>query len=114
MKRLVILAGIGAAMALAACVYTPHHRYGSACNPDGTNCTPVVCDRDDNCSAAPYAYRDDDGRYEVSDRNYYGVGYDQPVKVCDRYGHDCYWVRRSADGRYYDRSGAYIGIGVSP
>ena len=114
MKRLLILAGIGAAFALAACVYTPEHRYGQACDRYGQNCTPVVCDSADQCAAAPYAYRDDGGAYVVSDRNYYGPNYDRPVKVCDRYGRGCYWVNRSSDGRYYDRSGTYIGIGVSP
>ena len=112
MKRLIILAGLGTALALTACATEPAHRYGQACNPDGTNCTPVVCNRRDECGAVPYAYRDADGRYAVSDRGYYGAGYDRPVKVCNRYGDDCYWVSRSADGRYYDRSGAYIGVGI--
>jgi len=110
MKRVVILASIGAVLALSACVSEPAHRYGQACNPDGTNCTPVVCNRADECGAVPYAYRDTDGRYIVTDRTYYGPAYTRPMKVCDRYGNDCYWVPRSADGRYYDRTGATIEV----
>lgn len=112
MKQLIIFASLGAALALSACATEPSHRYGQACNPDGTNCTPVVCNTRDQCGAVPYAYEDGSGRYALTDSTYYGPGYDRPVKVCDRFGHDCYWVRRSADGRYYDRSGAYIGIGI--
>jgi len=110
MRPILVLAALGTAISLAACATTPPARYGAACNPDGTNCTPVVCNNKDECAAIPYVYAGPNG-YAVSANGYYTTGYSRPMKVCDQWGNNCYWVPRSADGHYYDRTGAVISIG---
>ena len=104
------------ALAAAACVSSSPNRYGTACNSGGRDCTPVVCNSQDDCqrlgSSNGYAYRDPDGRYRANEARYDSTDRRQARRqVCDRDGRNCYWVSPDRDGRYEDRNGIYLQSG---